>query len=275
MRIHFLLFAVAFSLTAQDVPRPEYPQPQFQREQWQTLNGHWEFEFDDANAGLNEDWAAGSRKFSAEHRRALRSGDEEERHRRHLLSSNRVVSARVTLPAGWNGKRVLLHFGAVDYRARVWVNGRSLGEHEGGNVPFQFDITGPLKAGANVITVRAEDPPTDRYIPRGKQYWEPKSRGIFYTRTTRHLAAGLARSRRATATSSACASRHRIDGDVRFEARDRASGSPIPSFTPSCDRRTGRLRPAHESCRGSARNGRGVRAAIRGCGRRTRRISTT
>ncbi len=89
-----------------------------------------------------------------------------------------------TVPSGWSGKRVLLHFGAVDYRAQVWVNGQSLGGHEGGNVPFRFDITPVMKAGANSVTVRVEDPPTDRYIPRGKQYWEPKSKGIFYTRTT-------------------------------------------------------------------------------------------
>src|SRR5258708_13133399 len=66
----------------------------------------------------------------------------------------------------------------------VWINGRLAGRHEGGNSPFQFDITHLLKPGANSLTVRAEDPPTDRYIPRGKQYWEPKSTGIFYTRTS-------------------------------------------------------------------------------------------
>src|SRR5260370_25426038 len=59
-----------------------------------------------------------------------------------------------------------------------------MGTHEGGNVPVTFDITAALKAGENTVTVRAWDPPTDRYIPRGKQYWEPKSRSIFYTRTT-------------------------------------------------------------------------------------------
>ena len=79
---------------------------------------------------------------------------------------------------------MLLHFGAVDYRAQVWVNGQSVGGHEGGNVPFRFDITPAMKTGANSVTVRVEDPPTDRYIPRGKQYWEPKSKSIFYTRTT-------------------------------------------------------------------------------------------
>ena len=89
-----------------------------------------------------------------------------------------------TLPADWKGRRVLLHFGAVNYWAGVWVNGAMAGRHEGGNTPFAFDITSLLNAAGNTVTVHAEYPPTDRYIPRGKQFWEPKSRGIFYTRTT-------------------------------------------------------------------------------------------
>jgi beta-galactosidase/beta-glucuronidase len=89
-----------------------------------------------------------------------------------------------TVPSAWKGKRVLLRFGAVDYHATVWVNGVEAGQHEGGSTPFRFDITKLLKDGANTVVVRAFDPPTDRSIPRGKQYWEPKSRSIFYTRTT-------------------------------------------------------------------------------------------
>ena len=179
-----LLFSCALALVAQDVPRPEYPQPQFERSQWQTLNGKWEFEFDDANVGLQDGWASGSRKFSraitvpyAFETKLSGIGDP---------SFHPWVWYRrpFNVPAEWKGRRVLLHFGAVDYRAQVWVNGSMAGDHEGGHTPFKFDITPHLKPGANTITVRAEDPPTDRYIPRGKQYWEPKSRGIFYTRTT-------------------------------------------------------------------------------------------
>jgi beta-galactosidase/beta-glucuronidase len=184
MRSRFLLAATCACAFSQTIPRPEYPQPQFQREEWMTLNGRWEFEFDDADAGLSEDWAAGSRQFSraitvpyAFETRLSGIGDP---------SFHPQVWYRrsFTIPSGWRGKRVLLHFGAVDYRAKVWVNGRMAGEHEGGSTPFRFDVTPLLKPGANVLTVRAEDPPADRYQPRGKQYWEPKSRGIFYTRTT-------------------------------------------------------------------------------------------
>jgi beta-galactosidase/beta-glucuronidase len=64
------------------------------------------------------------------------------------------------------------------------VNGRLLGTHEGGNVPFRFDATSAVRPGKNTIVVRAEDPPEDRSIPRGKQYWKLQSEGIFYTRTS-------------------------------------------------------------------------------------------
>lgn len=185
MRIAFACAAFSVVLVAQEIPRPEYPQPQFQREQWLSLNGRWDFEFDDSDAGAAGNWAAGSKKFSRSILvpfcfESTRSGIGD-------TSFHPVVWYRRSLdiPAAWKGKRVLLHFGAVDYRAKVWVNGHAAGEHEGGNVPFRFDITPHLStSGPNTVVVRAEDPPTDRYIPRGKQYWEPKSRGIFYTRTT-------------------------------------------------------------------------------------------
>ncbi|MBP7571839.1 MAG: glycoside hydrolase family 2, partial [Acidobacteria bacterium] len=166
------------------MPRPEYPRPQFERADWLNLNGPWEFEFDDRNVGLDEGWAAGERQFGRTivvpfcfESRASGIGD---------VSFHPWVWYRrtVTVPPAWKGRRVLLNFGAVDYRAMVWVNGRLAGAHEGGNTPFGFDVTAFLKEGENVITVRAEDPPTDRSIPRGKQYWQVQSSGIFYTRTS-------------------------------------------------------------------------------------------
>lgn len=185
MRAIFLLALLStVGLQAQPVPRPEHPQPQFQRDAWLTLNGAWDFDFDDQDRGLAEDWAQPARKFTrritvpfAFETKLSGIGD---------TSFHPVVWYRRSfeVPAAWKGQRVLLHFGAVDYHAMVWVNGRMAGEHEGGSTPFRFDITPLLKAGANTVTVRAWDPPEDRSIPRGKQYWEPKSRGIFYTRTT-------------------------------------------------------------------------------------------
>ena len=77
--------------------------------------------------------------------------------------------------------RLLLHFGAVDYRCEVWVNGRSVTSHEGGHTPFSAEIA-PQRD--NEIVVRVEDPISDLALPRGKQYWKPFSEEIFYTPTS-------------------------------------------------------------------------------------------
>lgn len=169
---------------AASLPRPEHPQPQFVRDAWLNLNGTWEFEFDDKDAGIDDNWASSGHAFSRRitvpfcfESPASGIGDASFHPWAWYRRSFRV-------PEEWKGKRVLLHFGAVDYRARVWVNGKLAGAHEGGQVPFSFEITPLLASGDNTVVVRAEDPPTDRYIPRGKQYWEPHSHGIFYTRTS-------------------------------------------------------------------------------------------
>ena len=80
--------------------------------------------------------------------------------------------------------RLVLHFGAVDYWATVCVNDVELARHEGGHTPFAVDITGSVRRHGNVLTVRADDPVTDRTIPRGKQYWKWPPEEIFYTPTT-------------------------------------------------------------------------------------------
>jgi beta-galactosidase/beta-glucuronidase len=80
--------------------------------------------------------------------------------------------------------RMRLHFGAVDYRATVWVNGEEVAQHEGGHIPFSADISTVVRPLDNEVVVRAEDPLSDRTIPRGKQYWKPNSESIFYTPTT-------------------------------------------------------------------------------------------
>jgi len=166
------------------VPRPEFPEPQFERQDWLTLNGDWQFAFDDSDAGVDAHWFASDHTLPRTiavpycfESRLSGIGD---------TGFHPWVWYRreVTLPDTWRGRRTLLHFGAVDYQATIWVNGQLAGSHEGGNTPFVFDVTPILKPGANTITVRAWDPPTDKLIPRGKQYWEPKSKSIFYTRTS-------------------------------------------------------------------------------------------
>jgi len=170
-------------LHAAAVPRPEFPEPQFERPDWLTLNGAWDFALDDTDAGLDAHWYTApkfARQITVPYCFESKLSGIGDTSFHPWVWYNR----QVTLPANWQGRRVLLHFGAVDYQSMVWVNGQLAGSHEGGNTPFKFDITPLLKPGANSITVRAWDPPTDKLIPRGKQYWDPKSKGIFYTRTS-------------------------------------------------------------------------------------------
>ena len=177
----------------EDLPRPEYPRPQFRRTDWINLNGEWHFAFDDKDAGFAERWQAVSP--------------------RELGSDGSPFDRRIVVPFCYQAKlsgigettfhdvvwyartfeytlagdeRVLLHCGAVDYRAKVWVNGMQVACHEGGHTPFSADVTDALigETGKNVVVVRAEDPSRDVTIPRGKQYWKEKSEDIFYTRTT-------------------------------------------------------------------------------------------
>jgi beta-galactosidase/beta-glucuronidase len=166
------------------IPRAEHPRPDFMRADWLTLNGRWEFEFDDQDAGLRERWFAGTRPFSKTivvpyTFQSRLSGIAD-------TAFHDVVWYRrsFTVPGAWQGRRVLLNFGAVDYEALVWVNGEAAGRHRGGHASFALDVTDRLKAGDNSVVVRAYDPATDMTIPRGKQYWKPKSESIFYTRTT-------------------------------------------------------------------------------------------
>ncbi len=202
----------------EEVPRPEYPRPQFERNEWLNLNGRWEFRIDDFNRGLDEKWFSASAEFpltivvpfAAE---SPLSGIND-RGFHPCVWYRRFFSA----PKEWAGRRILLNFGAVDYRATVWVNETIVAMHEGGHSPFSCEITGQLRdAGENMVTVRAEDPPTDRYIPRGKQYWEEEAGGIYYARTTgiwqtvwvEPVSLSYLREVRITPT---------IDGAVRFEA---------------------------------------------------------
>src|SRR5947209_3993310 len=182
---HFVILAPLLAAAfGQTVPRPEFPEPQFEREQWLNLNGRWEFDFDDGNAGTTEHWENGAHKFTRNITvpfcfESKLSGIADTAFHPHVW-----YRRSFTVPEAWKGKRLLLHFGAVNYWSWVWVNGQFAGMHEGGHVPFGYDITASLKPGANVLTVQSATHPTDRYIPRGKQYWEPKSKGIFYTRTS-------------------------------------------------------------------------------------------
>jgi len=165
------------------IPRAEHPNPQMYRENWLNLNGVWEFEIDASASGRERklyEAASFSRTIN------VPFCPESELSGVQFKDFMAAVWYRrtVTLPDAWAGKRVILHFGAVDYRAYVYVNSRFVGEHKGGYVSFAFDITDFLTAGENVIHVCAEDDTRSSMQPRGKQSETCFSRLCDYTRTT-------------------------------------------------------------------------------------------
>jgi beta-galactosidase/beta-glucuronidase len=179
------LLAAGIGLAAQpSVPRPEHPRPDLMRAEWLSLNGAWEFEFDDQNRGLAERWFRRDEPFSKRitvpYAFQTKLSGINERAFHDVVWYRRAID----VPRAWRGKRVLLNFGAVDYIATIWINGEQAATHRGGHTPFSADITDWLRGSGNVVTVRVEDPSTDRTIPRGKQYWHEQSESIFYTRTT-------------------------------------------------------------------------------------------
>lgn len=167
-------------------PRADYPRPQFVRQDWLNLNGEWEFAFDDDNEGEWSGWHEAGRTFGGRivvpfcyQSRLSGIGTNDF----HDIVWYRK---RAELPDVFAGKRVLLHFGAVDYEAKVWINGKLAACHEGGHTPFSADVTELLRRDGQPeeIVVRARDYGRDVRLPRGKQYWLEKPTSIFYTRTT-------------------------------------------------------------------------------------------
>ncbi len=162
-----------------------YPRPQLQRAHWQDLCGPWDFTHDDQDVGRREGWSRGDGPFETTIQ--VPYPPESELSGIHDSAVHPVVWYRraVRLEPVGPGRRSLLHFGAVDYRAEVWVNGRLVASHEGGHTPFHADITDTLDdAGDQVVVVRAEDPVDDPAQPRGKQDWRPAPHDIWYHRTT-------------------------------------------------------------------------------------------
>ncbi len=157
-------------------PLPEYPRPQLARKDWMNLNGIYEYAVTDKNADMPEKFDGEILvPFSIE---SELSGVGKAINENQLLWYRRKFS----LDSSFNGKRVLLHFGAVDWKCTVWVNGKTVGEHTGGYNPFSFDITDFLSDGENELTVKVYDPTDAGHQQRGKQIRKPV--GFWYTATS-------------------------------------------------------------------------------------------
>lgn len=156
---------------------PEYPRPQMKREDWQNLNGLWNYAIQPRDAERPQKWDGEILvPFCAE---SALSGVG-----KAVGPQNRLWYRRTfEIPQEWNGRRVRLNFGAVDWHAIVRVNGQKVGEHKGGYDPFSFDITRALKdSGPQEILISVWDPTDAGFQPRGKQVREPH--GIWYTAVT-------------------------------------------------------------------------------------------
>jgi len=198
MRKHFILFLLIallpISLLAQFTPKvsplktpwtdkvdknnplPEYPRPQMVRADWMNLNGYWEFKSGAVNDAVPLNQNLGGQIVVPFAPEATLSGV--------VKHYERVWYRKlVTIPANWSDKRVLIHFGAIDWESEVYINGVSLGIHKGGYDEISYDITDKLVGtGPQEIIVRVYDPTRDFGQPRGKQTTAPG--GIMYTCTT-------------------------------------------------------------------------------------------
>ena len=157
-------------------PWPEYPRPQMARADWLNLNGLWEYqpgaEGDAVPTGQN----LSSKILVPYPVESALSGVME--HHDRLWYRRRFV-----VPAAWKGKQVMLNFGAVDFESEVYINGKSVGVHRGGYLPFSYDVTPFLnKTGPQEVIVRVYDATDLAGEPRGKQTTHPG--GIMYTPTT-------------------------------------------------------------------------------------------
>lgn len=182
-----ILLGTASWLAASDavpVPRPEYPRPQFVRDEWVNLNGTWSFEFDFSRSGMDRKLYE-SKGFDNEILVpfAPQSGLSGVGFKDFIpeMWYHRVIS----IPENWKDRNVILHFGAVDYIASVYIDGRIAGRHWGGSSSFDIDITDMVMPGQeHDLVVRVEDDERSGQYAKGKQCGRFDSFGCEYTRTT-------------------------------------------------------------------------------------------
>lgn len=161
--------------------RPVHPRPQLQRPTWRSLDGEWQFAHDDP-----AHWQQPA-DVTFDQTIAVPYAPESALSGVHDGGFHPVVwyGRRLSVAPQERAGRVLVHFGAVDYAARVWAGGRLVGQHEGGHTPFTVDITEALGEDGTVdLVLRAEDDPHELARPRGKQDWRAEPHLIWYPRTT-------------------------------------------------------------------------------------------
>jgi len=180
-----LFFGLAFQyLNAQNIPRSEYPRPQFERTSWLNLNGTWSYSFDFGNSGKARGFME-SKGFNEKITvpfcpESKLSGVEYKD-----FINNMWYHRLITVPDRWTDKKIILHFGAVYYKTEVYIDGQFAGRHFGGTSSFEFDISSLVTPGkpANLVVYVNDDLRSGKQ-PGGKQCFNYFSEGCSYTRVT-------------------------------------------------------------------------------------------
>jgi hypothetical protein len=175
----WVLTCCTATLSASDaIPLPEHPRPDFQRGQWLNLNGQWQFRFDAENRGLKDKWFEATEKFPENIVVPFPWGSplSQVEDKAPIAWYERTVK----VPGTWAGQRIFLVIGACDWETQVWLDGKAVGTHQGGYVPFEFELTAQLKPGGEHKLVLRVDDTARAFKLEGKQGYG-NARGIWQT----------------------------------------------------------------------------------------------
>ncbi len=181
MKLFYVILIVVFDITflsAQEVPLPEHPNPIKMRSQWQNLNGAWEFAFDSLDIGVKEGWQNGDKPFTQSIMVPFPWGS-----KLSQVSDDTDIGwykKNINVPNKWSGDRLFLIIGASDWETHVWLDGRLVGSHQGGYVPFEFDLSDFLEYGRDQSLVIRVDDKRRPHTLYGKQGYG-NARGIWQT----------------------------------------------------------------------------------------------
>jgi beta-galactosidase/beta-glucuronidase len=182
------------------IPRPEHPRPDWFRPktQWQTLNGEWNFAFDDHDIGEDHGWWQWNGEGKGPFEKTIvvpfahqtEASGIADKNVHEVIWYARTIEKPTEIEKD-ETDRIVLHFGAVDYQCTIWVGGVQVKQHQGGHVGFKCDITPQIKhfvGGKDSqqipIVIRVRDAPNDVTQPRGKQYWKQEIESIWYYPTS-------------------------------------------------------------------------------------------
>lgn len=179
-----LLLGLSSTAKAVDIPRSEYPRPQFERADWVNLNGTWSYSFDFGQTGTDKGWR-NSKGFDGKITVPFCPESSLSGVQYTDFIPCLWYQRSIDVPADWTGKNILLNFGAVDYEAAIYIDGKFVGRHYGAGTSFSLDVTKFVKAGQSAnLVVMVKDALRGGKQPGGKQSIGFYSAGCNYTRVT-------------------------------------------------------------------------------------------